>query len=113
MTYSKWSTKGTILEKIEKFAPFWRRLSRSAAPKFQKLPPSKVSAWPNTFHSIAISSVHFEKIRTKVMHLMHMAPTQNCSLRAFAQVLVTQNSGAHMRRSLVGENLPPQKWLIL
>ena len=67
MTYSKWSTKGTILEKIEKFAPFWRRLSRSAAPKFQKLPCSKVSAWPNTFHSIGISSVHFEKIRTKVM----------------------------------------------
>lgn len=116
MTYSKWSTKGTILEKIEKLAPFWRRLSRSAAPKFQKLPCSKVSAWPNTFHSIGISSVHFEKFAQKLCRqwgLIHMGPTQYCSFRAFAQVLVTQNSGVHMRRSLVGENLPPQKWLIL
>ena len=70
MNYSKWDTKSTILEKIEKFAPFWRRLSRSSAPKFQKLRCLKVSAWPNMFHSISISSlghVHFEKIRTKVM----------------------------------------------
>lgn len=73
MNYSKWMTKTTILEKIEKFSPFWRRLSRSAAPKFQKLRCLKVSAWPNMFHSIAISSlghVHFEKIRTKVMQSM-------------------------------------------
>ena len=73
LNYSKWATKGTILEKIDKFSPFWRRLSRSAAPKFQKLRCLKVSAWPNMFHSIAISSlgpVHFEKIRTKVMQSM-------------------------------------------
>ena len=70
LNYSKWATKGTILDKIEKFAPFWKRLSRSSAPKFQKLRCLKVSAWPNMFHSISISSlghVHFEKIRTKVM----------------------------------------------
>lgn len=73
MNYSKWSTKGTILEKIDKFAPFWRRLSRSPAPKFQKLRCLKVSAWPNMFHSISISflgPLHFEKIRTKVMQSM-------------------------------------------
>ena len=70
MNYSKWDTKGVIKEKIDKFNSFWRRLARSSAPKFLKLRCLKVSAWPNIFHSISISSlghVHFEKLRTQVM----------------------------------------------
>lgn len=73
MNYSKWDTKGVLKDKIDKFTHFWRRLARSSAPKFLKLRCLKVSAWPNMFHSISISSlgpVHFEKIRTQVMKAM-------------------------------------------
>ena len=73
MNYSKWDTKAVLKEKIDKFAPFWRRLARSSAPKFLKLRCLKVSAWPNIFHSISISSLgtdHFERLRTQVMKAM-------------------------------------------
>lgn len=69
MNYTNWHTNGSITKKIEALEGFWKRLSRSCSPQFQKERAIMASAWPKVFYSISIAPigpVHFGKLRTHV-----------------------------------------------
>ena len=58
----------TITDKIQKFLPFWSRLSRSLGTLQQKQRALIVAAWPNLLHSISIAplgSHHYVQLRSK------------------------------------------------
>eukprot|EP00438_Fugacium_kawagutii_P029787 Skav227160 [mRNA] locus=scaffold502:175705:180465:- [translate_table: standard] len=54
--YSQVPTNKVVTGKISKFRPRWRDITRSPAPRAQKVKAIKMAAWPNALH--AISSVH-------------------------------------------------------
>ena len=68
MNYCRLTTNSTITDKIQKFIPFWSRLSRSLGTPQQKQRALIVAAWPNLFHSISIAplgSHHYVQARSK------------------------------------------------
>ena len=68
MNYCRLITNSTVTDKIQKFIPFWSRLSRSLGTLKQKQRALIVAAWPNLFHSISIAplgSHHYVQLRSK------------------------------------------------
>ena len=68
MNYCRLITNSTVTDKIQKFIPFWSRLSRSLGTLQQKQRALIVAAWPNLFHSISIAplgSHHYVQLRSK------------------------------------------------